>query len=234
MARRRSSRSFGRIDRMPRHADGRAGHRPSRSNARAGRRRCTCTGPTPFRQAAPGATGRDGIKQRPCRLVLPRDDLLEPLGLDEPDRARELAHPEVEACDLVFRLPVVCESRARTRRARAGSKPASHLPPSRSFSSRANDQMLRRPRCPAGGPAKRAMRVRTVLDQEDPSSRQYAAMCSISNARWPPIWHKERRSPACVARPSPRSLQNETQRSSRLQSTNSTRAPAKITDSGSP
>src|SRR4029077_2143052 len=41
--------------------------------------------------------------------VLPSDDLLHALGLDEAERGGELAHAEVEAVDLVFELAVVAE-----------------------------------------------------------------------------------------------------------------------------
>jgi hypothetical protein len=49
------------------------------------------------------------IQVLPCTVVLPRDDLLQPFGLDERDRGRELAHPEVQAGDGMVRLPVVTE-----------------------------------------------------------------------------------------------------------------------------
>ena len=44
-------------------------------------------------------------------LVLPGDDLLHPLGLDQAERGGELAHAEVEAVDLVVGLAVVAERR---------------------------------------------------------------------------------------------------------------------------
>ena len=42
-------------------------------------------------------------------LVLPGDDLLHPLGLDQGQGRGELVHPEVEAVDLVVELAVVAE-----------------------------------------------------------------------------------------------------------------------------
>ena len=44
-----------------------------------------------------------------CVLVLPGDDLLHAVGLDEAESGGELAHPEVEPVDLVLELAVVAE-----------------------------------------------------------------------------------------------------------------------------
>src|SRR5207248_1253219 len=47
------------------------------------------------------------VELTPSDLVLPGYDLGKPLDLNEPERGGELAHPEVEAPQLVRRLAVV-------------------------------------------------------------------------------------------------------------------------------
>ncbi len=42
-------------------------------------------------------------------IVLPADDLRQPLDLHQPERGGELAHPEIEALDLIGRLAVVAK-----------------------------------------------------------------------------------------------------------------------------
>ena len=53
-------------------------------------------------------------------LVLPGDDLLHPLNLDEPQCRRELAHPEVEAVDPVLELAVVAVRAGELDQVRVG------------------------------------------------------------------------------------------------------------------
>ena len=114
----------------------------------------------------------------------------QPLGLHEPERGGELAHAEVQPGDGVVGLAVVAE-RARVRRAAPGrARRASRPRRSRPSWSRRTTTRRRRPTCPGRRPFQcGAVRVRAVLDQEDPLARGTARRSrSTSNAMCPPMW----------------------------------------------
>ena len=96
----------------------------------------------------------------------------------------------------------------------------------------ANDQTPTSPHVPACRPFQSApwacaqSSIRMI-----PSLRQSSAIRSASKARWPPMWTRKTARGLCSCTLRSRSS-NDMQRSSRLQSTNSTRAPALIAASG--
>ena len=101
-------------------------------------------------------------------LVLPGDDLLHPLDLDEAERGGELAHPEVEPLDLVLELAVVAELARELDQLGVGGDEHAALA--------RGDRLGRVERVDAGvavaaGPAAAplgAVGVGAVLEQEDP------------------------------------------------------------------
>ncbi len=163
-----------------------------------------------------------GVELGARDLVLPAHDLVEALGLHERDGRRELAHAEVQARDLVGRLAVVAEQlrvldqvvvagdehaalagRDRLRRVErvdAGVAVGAGLA-RRSSSRRGRGRSPRSGRCPRRGRARRSARE--------------------SKAMWPPMCTRIAAFGLCSATLRSKSS-NDMQRSSRLQSTNST------------
>ena len=128
-----------------------ARRRRARSSARASRTRCTCRAPRPSRPAARAGSGTR-VELRARDLVLPGDDLRQPLDLDQPERGGELAHAEVEAVDLVGRLAVVAKRRGRARSPRGAARRARRPRRSRSSWSRTASRRRRRPSVPGLAP----------------------------------------------------------------------------------
>ena len=96
----------------------------------------------------------------------------------------------------------------------------------------ANDQTPASPQVPARRPfhvAPCACAQSSI--RKMPSALQYSAICSISNAMWPPMWTTKAARGLNLSAFATKSA-NETQRSSRFASTNSTRAPAATAASG--
>ena len=164
--------------------------------------------------------------------VLPGDDLLEPLGAEDPERGGELVHAVVEPVGRVVGLAVVAEglgeldqlgvaSRrgSRPRRSRSSSSARTTRSPrrrrrracARSRRRRASARSPRSGRFPRRGRARRSARSRT----------RCARRCGRGRPR-----------PACARATLRSKSANDMQRSSRLQSTNSTCAPASRIASG--
>ena len=106
-------------------------------------------------------------------LVLPGDDLLHALGLDQAQRGGELAHPEVEPVDLVLELAVVAELARRTRSARRCRRRARRPRRwRRSWSRRASRRRRRRSRRAGGRSTRRRGRGRSPRAGRSRWSRQ--------------------------------------------------------------
>ena len=154
--------------------------------------------------------------------VLPRDDLLEPLGADDPERGRELVHSVVEPGRVVVGLAVVAERARELDQVVVAARRAGRPRRSRSSSSARTTRCPRRRRCPAcGRSTRRRGRGRSPRAGRSPP-RGRARRCARCRTRC------GRR----CGRPSPRAglcsatfrskSSNDMQRSFRLQSTNST------------
>ena len=165
-------------------------------------------------------------------VVLPGDDLLHPLGLDQAEGGGELAHPEVEAVDLVLELAVVAELAGELDQVGVWRRRALRPRRSRPSSSRRASRRRRRRSCRAGARStRRRVRGRSPRAGRSRWLRQYSAIRSESKAMWPPMWTRIAAFGLCRSAFASKSS-NDMQRSSRLQSTNSTSAPALIAASG--
>ena len=103
-----------------------------------------------------GSRRRPGCSGSRCAaggVVLPRDDLVQALGLHEPERGGELAHAEVQARRRRGRACRSCGRRARARAGPGGARRACRPRRSRPSWSRRTTRRRRRPTCPGGGRA---------------------------------------------------------------------------------
>ena len=172
------------------------------------------------------------VELRARGLVLPGDDLVQALGLHDADRGGELVQAEVEAVAARSSACRSSGSRARARAPLRASRPACRPRPSRSSWSARTTRSPRRPTFPAG----RRSTTRRASGRNPRSGRSPRPRRAARSAR-PRTRCGRRCAPgtrraASVARTLRSRSSNDMQRSSRLQSTNSTCAPAWIAASG--
>ena len=158
------------------------------------RRPCPPGSSTRFGCAGSSSLARDG--------VLPRGDLVEPLDADDAERCRELVQSVVEPWLRVVGLAVVAEPVGELDQLRRAGETSMPPSPVEIVFVAANDQM---PGVAPGAGAptvpRRAVRVRAVLEQRrSPRVRQNAAICSTSNAMWPPMWTRNDRARLVLVR----------------------------------
>ena len=177
------------VDRIAPAGDGRARRRPCRSSARSDRRRCTCRGRRPCPRAAASRDGWIGSRCVRAASFFQATISSSALGLDEPIAAVNSFMPKVQAVRPRSRACRSCGTRARTRSARRCRRRACRPRRWRSSSSPRTTRCRRRPRCRrAGRSRRRRARARSPRAGRCPRWRQKSAICSISNARWPPMW----------------------------------------------
>ena len=156
-----------------------------------------------------------------------------PLGLDEPERRGELAHAEVQAVHRVVGLAVVAERARELEQVRVRGRRACRPRRWRSSWWRRTTRRPRRPTCPGRRPfqsapcawAQSSIRKMPSRAAQRGDRARRRTRCGRRCGRGSPP------SAGAVGHP-PRSRANDMQRSSRLQSTNSTRAPACSAASG--
>src|SRR5579875_2053519 len=112
--------------------------------------------------------GVAGVELLPRDRVLPRDDLRQPLDLDQPDGGSELAHPEVESCHAVLGLAVVAEGPRELEDLRAAGDEHAALAGCDRLGGVQRVDARVSPGARAAAVPLGAVRVRAILDQEDP------------------------------------------------------------------